>query len=147
MAHEKAMQAQSGVGAAGAAAARVGWVLVLAVVLAACEAPRPEPYVAQATDVGGPETDLVWAINVGGPAYDGLDGIHFPLIERAGRKTLSAEDVLDFALDADAFEPVAIFGVKGCESEIVYGDGVRELLLASYRKQPPLEAPQTPSPG
>ena len=69
-------------------------------------------------------------------SYDGLDGIAFPLTERAGRKTLSAEDVLDFALDADTFEPVAIFGVNGCESEIAYGPVVRELLVASYRKPP-----------
>ncbi len=70
-------------------------------------------------------------------AYDGLDGIEFPLTERAGRKTLSAEDLLDFALDADVFEPVAIFGVNGCESDIAYGPVVRELLVASYRASPP----------
>ena len=66
-------------------------------------------------------------------SYDGLDDIHFPLTERAGRKTLSAEDLLDYSLDAEAFEPVAIFGVNGCEADIVYGDAVRELLVASYR--------------
>ena len=68
-------------------------------------------------------------------SYDGLDGITFTLTERAGRKTLSAEDLLDFALDSNAFEPVAIFGVAGCEADIAYGDEVRPLLLASYREQ------------
>lgn len=68
-------------------------------------------------------------------SYDGLDGITFALTERAGRKTLSAEDLLDFALDSDAFEPVAIFGVAGCEAAIAYGDDVRPLLLESYRKR------------
>jgi len=79
-------------------------------------------------------------------SYDGLDDIQFPLTERAGRKTLSAEDLLDFALDSDAFEPVAIFGVEGCETEIVYGHNVRELLLASFRTTSSLDARQIPAP-
>ncbi len=65
-------------------------------------------------------------------AYDGLEGLEFPLRERAGRKTMSAEDLLDFALDTDAFTPVAIFGVKDCEDSILFGDGVRGALIASY---------------
>lgn len=67
-------------------------------------------------------------------AYDGLEGLEFPLRERAGRKTLSAEDLLDFALDSDAFTPVAIFGAKDCEDSILFGDGVRGALVASYRQ-------------
>lgn len=67
-------------------------------------------------------------------AYDGLEDLHFPLQDRAGRKTLSAEDLLDFALDTQAFAPVAIFGVKDCEEVVVYGEGVRRALVASYRK-------------
>jgi hypothetical protein len=69
-------------------------------------------------------------------AYDGLEGMSFPLIERAGRKTLTAENLLDFALDSESFNPVAIFGVAGCEEEILYGDRVQEALLASYRATP-----------
>ena len=69
-------------------------------------------------------------------AYDGLAGLSFPLQERAGRKTLSAEDLLDFALASDAFVPAAIYGVPGAERHILYGDGVREVLLATYRSQP-----------
>ena len=64
-------------------------------------------------------------------AYDGLDGIHFPLRERAGRKTLSAEDILNFALDSGTFAPLAIYGVQGCDTELVSGEGVKPLLLAS----------------
>jgi hypothetical protein len=75
-------------------------------------------------------------------SYDGLDGIEFPLTERAGRKTLSAEDMLDFALDADTFDAVAIFGVQGCENQIVYGDKVRELLIASYRPTAAVAIPE-----
>ena len=65
-------------------------------------------------------------------AYDGVDGIEFPLAERAGRKTLSAEDLLDYALDTPFFEPVAIFGTEGCANEIAFGSDVRDLLRASY---------------
>lgn len=67
-------------------------------------------------------------------AYDGLEDLRFPLRERAGRKTLSAEDLLDFALESQAFTPVAIFGVGACEHEVMYSDGVRDALIASYRK-------------
>ncbi len=66
-------------------------------------------------------------------AYDGLGGIQFPLEDRAGRKTLSAEDVLDFALEHGAFEPVVIFGVKGCKDAVLYGEGVRQVLADTYR--------------
>lgn len=66
-------------------------------------------------------------------AYDGLDDLRFPLQERAGRKTLSAEDLLDFAIEDGAFEPVAIFGVHGCEAKIEYGEEVRRIVLDSYR--------------
>ena len=69
-------------------------------------------------------------------AYDGLQDLVFPLQERAGRKTFSAEDLLDFALDGGAFSPVAIFGVAGSENEITYGDNVRELLVRSFRSDP-----------
>ena len=66
-------------------------------------------------------------------AYDGLGGIRFPLSERAGRKTLSAEDLLDFGIDTGFFTPVAIFGVDGCEGAMVYDDDVLPLLLSTYR--------------
>ena len=66
-------------------------------------------------------------------AYDGLEEMEIPLKERAGRKTLSAEDLLDYALDAGAFTPVAIFGTAGAEDFVVYDDRVRDILIASYR--------------
>ena len=66
-------------------------------------------------------------------SYDGLDGLQIPLNERAGRKVLSAEDFLDFALDTRAFEPVAIFGVDEGNGAVIYGDTVRDTLVASYR--------------
>ncbi|MDJ0917042.1 MAG: YiiX/YebB-like N1pC/P60 family cysteine hydrolase [Woeseiaceae bacterium] len=68
-------------------------------------------------------------------SYDGIDGLDFPLTDRAGRKTLSAEDLLNFALENEALEPFAIFGVAGCESDVVLGDRVRELLVASFEAE------------
>ena len=67
-------------------------------------------------------------------AFDGIDGVQMPLFERGGRKTLSAEDLLDFALDENAFLPAAIFGVDGCKDRIVFGSDVREILISTYRK-------------
>ena len=69
-------------------------------------------------------------------AYDGLGGLNIPLLERAGRKTLSAEDLLDFALDTSTLDPVAIFGVEGCEDAILFDGGIRDVLIASYRSNP-----------
>jgi hypothetical protein len=66
-------------------------------------------------------------------AYDGLEGMQFPLQERAGRNTLSAEDLLDFALESGAFTPVAIFGVEDCKDAVLYGGDVGRVLSQSYR--------------
>jgi uncharacterized protein YycO len=66
-------------------------------------------------------------------SFDGLEGVEFPLTDRAGRQTLSAEDLLNFALGEGAFEPVAIFGVEGAENKVIFGEQVRDLLVASYR--------------
>lgn len=66
-------------------------------------------------------------------AYDGLEQIRFPLYERASRKTLSAEDLLDYALESDELETIAIFGVKGCKQDIVVGAEAKALLIGSYK--------------
>ena len=66
-------------------------------------------------------------------SYDGLQDLQIPLGEKAGRKILSAENFLDFSLDTQAFTPVAIFGVEGCDEKVLYGEPVRDVLLASYR--------------
>lgn len=67
-------------------------------------------------------------------AYDGLEDLRFPLSERAGRKTLTAEDLLDYALETGAFKPVAIFGTDNCSDTVMYDEGVRDALVASYQK-------------
>ena len=65
---------------------------------------------------------------------DGLEDLRFQLSERAGRRTLSAEDLLDFALDTESFTPVALFGIPHCENAVMYGEGVRDTLIACYRQ-------------
>lgn len=67
-------------------------------------------------------------------SYDGLGDLRISLRERAGRKILSAEDFLDFALDTEYFEPAAIFGTYDCSENVLFGAGVRDSLIASYRK-------------
>ena len=68
-------------------------------------------------------------------AFDGLGGLSVPLRRRAGRPTLSAEDLLDLALDSDcaALEPLAAFGLPGREGELVAGGDLAAALAASYR--------------
>jgi uncharacterized protein YycO len=66
-------------------------------------------------------------------AYDGIEDLQIPLSERAGRKILSAENLLDFALDSNTFAPVAIFGVEGCRDAVMFGETVRDALVVSYR--------------
>lgn len=55
-------------------------------------------------------------------AYDGVEGMEFPLVERAGRQTLSAEDLLDIALDRGAFTPVALFGWPAGAADMITGE-------------------------
>lgn len=66
-------------------------------------------------------------------AFDGLGPVRFDLRERAGRPTLSAEDLLDLALDGEMFQSVAVFGAANCERELVVGEAVHEALTLSYR--------------
>lgn len=66
-------------------------------------------------------------------AYDGLESMHIDLKERAGRPTLSAEDLCDLALDTDLFQVVSIFGVKGANDLITDQKTAIELLNSSYR--------------
>ena len=65
-------------------------------------------------------------------AYDGLGELKFELIERAGRLSLSAEDLLDMAMNKTGFTAVACYGFEGCQSRLVTGDRVSKLVKASY---------------
>jgi hypothetical protein len=66
-------------------------------------------------------------------AYDGAGPIRFELKERAGHPTLSAEDLLDVALERGYLEPLALFGAPSCPTTLVQGQAAREALIASYR--------------
>jgi hypothetical protein len=67
-------------------------------------------------------------------AYDGLGGIRIALHERSGRPTLSAEDLLDLAVDGRGFDPVAVFGGPTCPDNLVQGDRAREALSRHNRE-------------
>ena len=68
-------------------------------------------------------------------AFDGLDDIAFKLIERAGRFSLSAEDILDTALDNKGLNIVAAFGFNGCETEVVSDESATRLVRESYKSK------------
>ena len=59
--------------------------------------------------------------------YHSIGGIHFTPAERAGRVCLTAEQLLDHAVDQDGFEPVAVFLGK----TLLSGDEI----APTYRKQ------------
>ena len=65
-------------------------------------------------------------------AFDGLGDVNFKLIERAGRFSLSAEDILDMATQQRGFKTIAAFGFGGCEHKIVTGKKAFSLIKASY---------------
>ena len=64
-------------------------------------------------------------------AYDGLDGIRFDLTERAGKPTLSAEDILWMAVRGIGFDPLAVFGVRGTRRRVVLGEHAGKLIEKS----------------
>ncbi len=66
-------------------------------------------------------------------AYDGVAGFELPLTERAGRPTLSAEDLLDLALEGDLFEVVGVYGVPEDPTRLFVGDEALGPLQRSYR--------------
>jgi len=70
-------------------------------------------------------------------AYDGIGGFNIPLKERIGRKTLSAEDLLDLALNSDWADPIAIFGIGDNRRALQTGNNVTEILRGSYSSQHP----------
>lgn len=66
-------------------------------------------------------------------AFDGIGNMQFKLIEHADRHALSAEEILDLALDGMMFRPVALFGVPGCNQSLRIGREIGDLLANSYR--------------
>lgn len=64
-------------------------------------------------------------------AYHGVGPIDFALATKAGRKCLSAEDVLNQGIEKGWFEPVLIYGVGGNES--LEGKAAKERLRDSFK--------------
>ena len=64
-------------------------------------------------------------------AYHGCDPIHFELSMRKGRVCLSAEDLLDSAVEGDFFDVIAIYGIDG--NRFAENERAKELLIKSYR--------------
>lgn len=63
-------------------------------------------------------------------AYHGVGPIDFALSTKAGRKCLSAEDLLNQAIGNDWFTPVMTYGIKG--DRIVDGELARRVLAESF---------------
>ena len=68
-------------------------------------------------------------------AYDEIEHIKIDLKDRAGRPTLSAEDLCDLAIKTDMFDVAAIFGVEGAETLVTNRSEVESLLKISYSKE------------
>jgi len=68
-------------------------------------------------------------------AYDGINDYSIPLKERMGKRNLSAEDILDLALDTDWANVQAIYGVGKSKKEIIYNEEAVNILKKSYRKK------------
>ena len=66
-------------------------------------------------------------------AYDGLGPVQLRLTERSGRPTLSAEDLLDLAVDGRGFDPVAVCGAPTCPEALIEGEAARDAIRRSYR--------------
>jgi len=67
-------------------------------------------------------------------AFDGLGNLTFPLIERAGRHTLSPEDLVDFAIDTDAMYVKGVFGVDISRTQYTTGEAARKIAVMSIVK-------------
>jgi hypothetical protein len=69
--------------------------------------------------------------------YDGLGEIRFKLTERAGKPTLSAEDILGMAVQGIGFDPLAVFGIRGTRRQLVRGERAGALIANSLEASAP----------
>ncbi len=67
-------------------------------------------------------------------SFEGIGGIQFQLTRRAGRLTLSAEDLLQKAMAADGFEALAVF-CPARSDEICIGSAALETLKATVGRK------------
>jgi hypothetical protein len=66
-------------------------------------------------------------------SYEGLGGLAFALTPRAGRMTLSAEDLLGMALAGSGFAPLAVY-VRDGGSDLAMQDDAAALLKRTMRQ-------------
>ncbi len=64
-------------------------------------------------------------------SYHGIGDMEFELKKRTGRVCLSAEDLLDYAVDGKFFEVLVVYGADG--NRFVTGDRAQPALIASYQ--------------
>jgi len=63
--------------------------------------------------------------------FDGLGGLNFPLVERAGRYTLSPEDIVDYALNTESMQVVGIYGFDTSRTQLITGKMAEQLVRRS----------------
>jgi hypothetical protein len=63
-------------------------------------------------------------------SYEGVAGMRFQLVPRAGRLTLAAEDLIQMALDRQGFEPLAVYA-PGRTPALCVGSDVDAVVRAS----------------
>ncbi len=61
-------------------------------------------------------------------SYEGIGGFHFELVKRAGRQTLSAEDLLGLALTDRQFDIVGVYCAP-CSEAFLTGEAARDVLV------------------
>lgn len=67
-------------------------------------------------------------------AFDGIEAMRIPLTERAGRQTLTAEDLLDLSLDTELFSLWSVFGFPTLKNlGPHYQEEATQILARSYR--------------
>jgi len=64
-------------------------------------------------------------------AFDGLGDVSFPLTERAGRHTLSPEDLVNFALQTDNMQVMGVYGVGVSRHHYTQGELAEELVQST----------------
>lgn len=60
-------------------------------------------------------------------SYEGLGGMKFSLVRRAGRQTVSAEDLLTLALEQQTFQTVAVYCCE-LSDQLLHGEAMDEVL-------------------
>ena len=62
--------------------------------------------------------------------FEGVGGVHFPLVRRAGRPTLSGSDLIELATDGQRLNPVAVYAPRLTQGgdRLICGDACRAIL-------------------